>query len=298
MDERKQFSFIRLGQCTFEQALRLRNRGFEGYYFDVTVTMDQLLRSFAVNGIRPELSLVACADGHPVGFVFLAVKMLNGRKAAWNGGTGVIPEYRGYGLSTALMQEVKTLLTEQEVDRAYLEVLVQNSRALSAYEKGGFHIADRLIGLTRDGALEPDAFKAGECSGFKLQYGAPRTVKDIPYYREIAAWECQWQNMAEGESLIIRAADGEPAAYALFKRNYSDEGMIKSIVLYQCEAAPGRVDRTELFRMALKAVFGPKELDCSRTTANLSGSNPDLIDMLKEAGFKERYQQHLMVMDL
>ncbi|MDF2719395.1 MAG: hypothetical protein K0R28_6320 [Paenibacillus sp.] len=301
----------RLHQCTFEQALELRQRGFEGYHDEMRKhypnfpqaaapapgALDRLLDGFGSQGIRPELSIVGYVNEKPVGFVFIAIKMVDGRKLAWNGGTGVFPEYRGYGLAKLMMQEAQRVIREQEVDRAVLEVVAKNKPAVTAYEKGGFRIADRIVGMTREEALKAPFLSGKLPEGIRLQYGVPADVARLPFYRDKVAWGCMWHYMKRSESLIVYDAEDKAVAYALFQRSRKADGQLQSVMLRQCEVSPERNDRDTLFRLLLSELYGPYDVPCVRKTGDLSMANPEPIRALEEAGFSLNYEQYLMLLE-
>ena len=164
------------------------------------------------------------------GFVFVGIKTVEGKKLAWNGGTGVFPEYRGRGIAKQMMIEVSRILKEEEVDRATLEVVTKNAHAIAAYEKGGFHIVDHLIGLTFADAL-PQPFYSGPLpSGYEAVYGKPAEAKRLSFYREKVAWDGMWHNLKHGESaFILRDDAGNAAGYALFVRSFQENGELSSV---------------------------------------------------------------------
>lgn len=301
----------RLHQCTFEQALELRQRGFEGYHDEMRKhypgflpaaapapgALDRLLDGFGTEGIRPELSIVCFADDKPVGFVFIAIKTADGKKLAWNGGTGVFPEYRGYGIAKLMMREASRVIREQEVDRAVLEVVAKNAAAVTAYEKGGFRIADKLIGMTREEPLDAPLFEGEPPKDIRLQYGTPADAAGLPFYRDKAAWGCMWHNLKNSESLIAYDEFNRPVGYALFRRTRGADSQLRSVVLRQCEVGPEREDREPLFRLLLSELYGPYELPCVRKTGDLSMANPEPARILTEAGFTTNYEQYLMLID-
>lgn len=301
----------RLSQCTFEQALELKQRGFEGYHDEMRKhyphfpkpgvpapgALDRLLNGFGTEGIRPELSIVGYADDKPVGFVFIAIRTVNGKKLAWNGGTGVFPEYRGYGLAKLMMQEAQRVILEQQVDRAILEVVAKNSAAVSAYEKAGFRIADRLVGMTREDALATPLFEGAAPEGVRLQYGKPADAAELPFYREKAAWGCMWHNMKTGESLIAFDGEGRAVGYALFSRTRGADGKLQSVMLRQCEVSPEYGDREPLFRLLLSELYGPGDEAIVRKTGDLSMANPEPVRILEQAGFLINYEQYLMLLE-
>jgi ribosomal protein S18 acetylase RimI-like enzyme len=285
----------RLLHCTFAQALELRNRGFEHYHRDMQTTMESLLSGFGNHGIRPELSIVAYVEDEPVGFVFLAVKTFRGKKLVWNGGTGVFPEYRGRGIAKAMMEETQRVMVGERVDRAILEVNAGNVRAIAAYKSGGFAVADRLIGLVRTEPLKA-SFYAGELpAGWSIRLGRSADVFSLPFYRELAAWSSMGHG--GGESVIVYDAERRPLAYSLFTRVLDDDGRLKSATLRQCETDPMCVQREACFRIMLGELFGPPDQACVRRADNLSMSNPDAVDLLKQAGFDTDYEAFLMIWD-
>jgi ribosomal protein S18 acetylase RimI-like enzyme len=305
----------RLSQCTFEQALELKKRGFDGYHEEMAVhypgfirppastgepvpgELDRFLDGFGTQGIRPELSIVGYADDMPVGFVFIAVKQAEGKKLGWNGGTGVYSDFRGRGIAKAMMLEANKVIREQEIDRAILEVVVKNEHAVTAYQKGGFQIADKLVGMTHAGS-DLD-FGGGTASdyGLRLEYGQPSDVAELSFYRDKAAWWCMWHNMKQGESLLAYDREGHAVGYALFHRSYTESGELGSITLRQCEVSEQYEDRDSLFRLLLAEVYGKFNTACTYRTVDLSMSNPIVIALHETVGFITNYEQYLMIME-
>ncbi|MDF2649881.1 MAG: hypothetical protein K0Q73_5686 [Paenibacillus sp.] len=285
----------RLNTCTFDEALHLRNRGFEEYYQPMNTTLDALVQTFGIKHIQPEHSVVAYIDDKLAGFVFLAIKRVNGKLLAWNGGTGVFPEYRGRGVAKAMMVEADRVLTDLKVERALLEVITKNLNAIAAYERAGFRIADKLVGLKNTGAWKNSPVPADVPKGWSVRVGVPKAVSEIPFYQEMRPWGGQWHSLKEGESLIIQDEQEQIAAYALFIRKYGEDGKLFAIHLFQCEVAPNRTDRELIFRVCLNGVFGPWDVPIERFGVDLSASNPDLIELILGIGFEQLYEQHLMI---
>ena len=90
----------------------------------------------------------------PVGFVLQGIKEVDGQKISWNGGTGIIPEYRGKKLGLSLMKEAEKLIKAQNVSVATLEALSENKAAISLYEKCGYKVEDDLLFLSATEILD------------------------------------------------------------------------------------------------------------------------------------------------
>lgn len=316
----------RLSTCTFEQALELNKRTWEGYreemsrFFPLMAPepqqavsaeaekkekkpdaspMDLYLARFGPHNLRAEHSIVAFVDEQPVGHVLVAMKRIEGKKIAWNGGTGVYPEFRGLGLAKMMMLEMNRVMSEQEVDHAYLEVVVKNERAIAAYKKGGFQIIDEVTGMRCHDPLTHSFFEGELSEGYQLHLDEPQAVAQLDFYREHVAWDCMWHNMGSGDkSLIVHDSSGEAVAYALFKQ-HGDAAVPEkqSITLYQCVVKAGTPDEERLFRMMLAKIYGASYQACKRSTSNLSMSNPVLIDLLRKHGFVTVYEQFVMVLN-
>ncbi|WP_127587689.1 GNAT family N-acetyltransferase [Paenibacillus koleovorans] len=150
-----------INECTYDEAVALWNGGFSNYYSDMSRDVDQLSHYFGTKRISPKLSVGMFIDGQPVGFVLIATKQVGDELLAWNGGTGVCPEFRGTGLARPLMQAAVDQMRDAGVTRCYLEVVSKNVKAIAAYEGAGFQVVDSLIGMKRDGALGQAAFGGG-----------------------------------------------------------------------------------------------------------------------------------------
>lgn len=299
----------RLNECTLDQIVMLKTRGFEGYkeqfgLFRTTsgkqesITRQRLMKilSYLVNHhICPDCSVVAFVDEKPVGFVFIAFKTVQQKKLAWNGGTGVFPEYRGQGIAKAMMRKVEEILQDEQIDQALLEVVVQNKNAIAAYENAGFTKIDQLSGLSHAGALNAPFSTRALDRGWRVIYDKPEAVSKLNFYRNNAAWGCMWHNLNQGKSVILYDADREPLAYALFSKTTDAKRNLETIELYQCEACSTGSDPETLYRWLLDEVFGPFDSTFLRKTVNLSMATKDLIDILKEAGFTTEYEQYLMI---
>ncbi|MCK9910183.1 GNAT family N-acetyltransferase, partial [Microbacteriaceae bacterium K1510] len=117
----KLITIKRLSECTFEEGTKAWNRGFEGYYFDATSTVDRFTARLGMEGLSPALSVVGFVDGEPVGLVLTGVRTIDGKKVAWNGGTGVATEFRHQGVGRELMAALLEIYRQEGIHMAILE---------------------------------------------------------------------------------------------------------------------------------------------------------------------------------
>jgi ribosomal protein S18 acetylase RimI-like enzyme len=275
----------RLDSCSFREALQLWNEGFTGYPFDMTLSLDAYLARVQAGGLSPELSLAAFAGGRPAGFVLSGLRAVGGTRAAWNGGTGVAPEFRRRGVGKALIEAALAVYRERGARTATLEALVSNRPAISLYQSLGYEVTDRLFLLECRRRPASDTFD-GRGGAYAVARVAPQGVARLDFYDAAAPWQSQWQSvqLGGGEGLVVY--DGaDVVAYALYKKAVDAEGSLAGITLYQCVHAPGRGDAEAVFARALREVYSPPDADCRRTAHNLSGSGGLLLRSLGAAGF-------------
>ncbi len=108
-------------------------------YLDHTYNIGKIATSIA----RPNnVFFIALHNDRPVGFVKIKKQSLNSRIAGDKHTElqkiYVLKEYHGRGISAPLMQSVLQLTKEIQPDYLWLDVIIQNARAIRFYEKNGF----------------------------------------------------------------------------------------------------------------------------------------------------------------
>ncbi|REE94604.1 ribosomal protein S18 acetylase RimI-like enzyme [Paenibacillus taihuensis] len=288
-------SFIPMSKLSPEQLVTMWNRGFEGYFSNMTLGVDRFIARAGSEGLSLEHSIAAYDGEEPVGFVMNGFRTIEGKKVAWNGGTGISPSYRGQGHGKLLMQQNVQIYREQGVDIALLEAMSQNEPAIKLYTNTGYHITERLVGLQQTGSLQDVLVQPqAEAEQYSLSKVLPIEVKQVSYYHQMAAWQTQWGSLRDGECLFVTERSGEtdePIGYALFRRNFDAEGNLASIVLFQCEASPDREDAEAIMLAALAQLYMPEQSTCRRIALNLRDSNETLIALLERLGFSRFMEQ-------
>jgi ribosomal protein S18 acetylase RimI-like enzyme len=116
----------------------------------------------------PENILVACEDGHVVGFAQLRAAPMaasSGHVQELNG-MAVAPEYQGRGIGHLLLAAARDEAVRRGARRLTLRVLGSNERALGLYLACGYHIEGRLKGqYWLGGRYVDDIFMALELAG-------------------------------------------------------------------------------------------------------------------------------------
>lgn len=287
--------FIKMSELSAEDMVSLWNKGFEGYFLNSTLSLDKFLSRTVNEGLSLEHSLVVYEKSDPIGFVMNGFRVIEGKKVAWNGGTGITPEHRGKGIGKILMERNLQLYREHGVDIGLLEALIQNKAAIKLYQSVGYGITEQLISLQHTEALDASLMQPNTTSRYVMKRGLPVEVKGLSFYRHLSAWQTQWTSMKDGECIIVSDERDEVVGYVLFKRIFGEDGNLATIALYQCESIPGREDIEDIFKAVLSDVYAPVSSSCKRITMNIRDSNKELIGLLERLGFTIYVEQvHMM----
>lgn len=278
-------SFKRLKECKLEEVVQVWNEGFAGYFFDATMTVEMFLNRLVLEDLSPTLSIVAYQGDRPAGIVLNGIRHIQGSKIAWNGGTGVIEEYRGKGISRALMEYTFQLYREQHVQLASLEAISENKKAIRLYKGQGYETVDHILYMSTDRAL-PELIDAGGAD-YAYDHGTPYDVKE---YAALIPWQSQWENFRrDGETVLVHE-DERLIAYALFRRIYNADGVNNGVTVAQVQILENREDQDELLRFLLSKTLHPERASYKRTLPVLA-SNSLLLHTLQTLGFEQTLSQ-------
>jgi GNAT superfamily N-acetyltransferase len=290
--------FKKMSELSAEDMVSLWNKGFEGYFLNSTLSLDKFLVRTVNEGLSLEHSLVVYENSDPIGFVMNGVRVIEGKKVAWNGGTGIAPDHRGKGIGKILMERNLQLYRDQGVDIALLEALIQNKAAIKLYQSVGYSITEQLICLQHTEALDGSLLQPNSARRYVIKRGMPVEAKGLSFYRHLSAWQTQWTSMKDGECIIVSDEGDEIVSYALYKRIFGEDGNLATIALYQCESIPGRADAEDILKAVLSEVYAPLSSSCKRITMNIRDSNKELIGLLKSLGFTTFVEQVHMIRHL
>jgi ribosomal protein S18 acetylase RimI-like enzyme len=154
------------------------NRGFEGYFVPITFHVTSFLNMVRKDGIDLTASRVLLKRDQPIGIALIARRGWTSRLAAM----GIAKECRGTGAGSWFMEGLVHESRQRGEREMLLEVIEQNAPAVHLYQKCGFEIVRRLIGLIhkdaverRSGALQEVDIR--EVGNLISQYGLP----DLPW---------------------------------------------------------------------------------------------------------------------
>ena len=119
---------------------------FSDYSVPMNLSFDDFQKMLRRRGFNGSCSVgVFEAEHHQlVGFIFNSQREWNGKKSAYDLGTGVVLKYRQYGLSKKLFSYMIELLKKNNIQQYILEVIKDNVVAFSLYQKQGLIIEREL----------------------------------------------------------------------------------------------------------------------------------------------------------
>lgn len=280
----------RLSQCTLEEALTAWNKGFEGYIVPIKMDLQAFVNRMISEGLSPDKSIVVFMNGEPCGIIMNGFRENNGRKIAWNGGTGIAPEFRGKGLSAAMMEEVLNIYKAEKAHTAVLEAIEENERAIKLYKKAGYVITDHLLYLYKKlNHKEPGLLKENY---FSIKRLYPEQLQSLSIYDSKAAWQCQWQSAKHGEAAVLISEDGKEEGYILYKRILEAGGRTDRIFIYQLKFN-NENDYEKMTESILGHLFLDGDDSIDFTAVNISVSDPVSKALLK-MGFEKKIGQVMM----
>lgn len=137
-------SFQSLENQSLQYLVQVFNKAFSEYFVPIQMTKNGLEQKMDSENIMLRFSIGAFDRNELGGFILHGLDTINGEKIVYNGGTGVIPSFRGQGITRKLYQSIIPLLQVEDVKKCRLEVIDINYTALYVYEKIGFQKARKL----------------------------------------------------------------------------------------------------------------------------------------------------------
>ncbi|WP_043933562.1 GNAT family N-acetyltransferase [Bacillus sp. EB01] len=283
----------RLTECTYDQALTAWNTGFEGYFVNLNMTHEMFLRRFPMENLKPSLSVAAFFDGEPAGLIVNGIRLINGTKIAWNGGTAVATKFRKQGVGRALINATLDIYKQEGVELAMLEAITGNDKAIALYESVGYEIVDNLEYLELAGKLTENPIAHN--STYRLRKAYPIQAGLLPFYKGENPWQTHWQSARDAEAVILADGNGRDAGYAYFRKAFNEKGKHIATTIYQCESDETRADSREIIQALVNYCFGPFDDDIRRVVLNLPLEKSKLPhEVLKKIGFKPFVNQVMM----
>lgn len=286
-----------LNEVPLSTALEAWNMGFEDYYVDLSMKEPAFVSRLHNEDLLPEQSIVLFDGERPAGLTLNGIRMVNGSKVAWNGGTAVAPFYRGKGGGRQLLEESIRRYREEGVDLATLEVFVQNAPAIALYERCGYVNKGMTRFYERPAGAQPSS------GGASLEAAVPIEVREadvaeassLTFYRHRGPWQTHWLSLKGGRCLIAEQ-EGQAAGYLPFRRIYSGTGELSALLIYPCGVAGGRPDTEEIADTLLSRLLSGTPDGTGARAVHIPAADAFFTAALERAGFVPAHE--LLYMEL
>ena len=117
---------------------------FADYFVQVKMPLEVFLANNKRRGVDYSASMGAFDKDRLVGFTLNGIGSWNGTVTAYDAGTGVVPSFRGKGISKELFRQLLPELKIKGVGNYLLEVIQENVKAYELYLKLGFKVSREL----------------------------------------------------------------------------------------------------------------------------------------------------------
>lgn len=121
------------------------NHSFSDYFIPLKLTKDQFALKLLADKIDLSLSVGVFDGPNLIAFILHGFDTVKNQKVIYNGGTGVIPEKRGFGLTKKMHQFILPLLIDNEIRHLTLEVISENIQAIKSYKTSGYITQRELV---------------------------------------------------------------------------------------------------------------------------------------------------------
>ena len=139
------YHYQNLEHVSLRDISRCLNAAFSDYSVPVRLSEVDLSGLFLASGIDRRLSFGAFFEGQLVGCMLNSRGIYQGCRATFDVATGVIPEHRGKQVFAGLFDLARQTMKQYQIQRYYLEVLQQNTPAISLYKRHGFSITRGFV---------------------------------------------------------------------------------------------------------------------------------------------------------
>jgi ribosomal protein S18 acetylase RimI-like enzyme len=113
---------------------------FSDYQVKMDLPFWKFMQMLQRRGYNPAVSIGAFRDNKLVGFSLNGIRIWNDKETVYDIATGVVPEYRRQGITSAVFSYVKKFLEDKQIKQYLLEVIKSNHPAVQLYQKEGFEI--------------------------------------------------------------------------------------------------------------------------------------------------------------
>ncbi len=259
---------------------------FSDYFVTAYMPYERFAAFLSANGFVSSLSAGAFIDGKLCAFILNGIREFGGALTAYDGGTGVVPEYRRQGLTKGMFAFCLPLLKAAGVKRYVLEVIQQNEPALELYKHFGFSVTRELICY----CAKKDALRLEDTAAHITDVGGIGVN-----VREFWDYSPTWQNTFDSVKAVPRQC---AAAVIEDSGGLAGYGIINVKTGRVCQLAVRSDCRGRSFGSQLLYKLARQAETESVSFSNVDGGCRGMRGFLEKRGFEEYVRQYEMALEI
>lgn len=201
-----------LATISISELAAVFNTAFTGYFVPISLTVAGMEDRIARARIDLSQSVGAFEGEELVAFMLTGVQERDGKKWAYNAGTGVVPDFRRRRLVKQMYAWGEDLWRAAGFTDLCLEVIVENAYAIRAYQGVGLQIGRRIVSYKYE---RPDTIST-------LSILAEAAQPDWPAYEQLRSFQPSWDYNRAGVEAVVKD-------YRFFE--WKEEGQLKGFAI-------------------------------------------------------------------
>jgi len=137
-----------LNGTDIQKIAKVFNASFADYFISFRLSQEQLKLKMLADKTDLSLSVGVFDEQQLIAFILHGYDTIDAKKVVYNGGTGVVPNKRGHGLTKQMYAFLVPLLLKHGIHKLLLEVISKNIPAITSYKKSGFKVTRELYCYT------------------------------------------------------------------------------------------------------------------------------------------------------
>ena len=267
-----------LGHSDFNIIMECFLSAFENYYVKMPTDYNFYKQRWKAAKVNFNLSYGMFDGDQLVGFIIHAIDERHGEHIAYNTGTGVIPEYRGKKIVNSIYEYAIPDLKRNGITKSVLEVIIENEKAVKAYEGVGFKI----------------------CKTFKCFAGELLAGENQVKFKETPFHEVSWEQIPNQDNYSWDfhyrcLKNGNSSYYYVYNENKVDSFFainIENGTINQLEVLTNQKGNWKRLLQAVQSVSKQVRI------INVDDRLGDKIAVLEQAGLKNTVNQYEMELRL
>lgn len=279
-----------LTDTPMETVQQCMQESFADYQLNMNyMTVEVMKHRNAICRNSPEYSVGAFDGNKMVGFLNVGIDYFDNELCAFDGGTGVIKEYRRQRIVGKMFAKSVEAVKQRGIHKFMLEVLQSNKAAIRAYQKEGFSISRNL-------KCYEVAIANYEGTNKELEDVNIRqiSVNELADYWHFIKYPVSWEHMLSG----LKAVEDEIIINAAFQGNLCTGFIVYSPILCWITAIgimPEIDNHERLVDFLISNLFRDLQPVRPKVSLNNLMEKDKLNDALVELGFENPVDQYEMV---